>query len=83
MLKAQAPKEGPAMASRCDDTNGPEAVRPAGGCRVIRVDLRRRRVTSLADQVRQGSYAIDARRLASDLLRLERAFLCEAECPKP
>ena len=71
------------MASRYDDTKGSEAVRPAGGCRVIRADLRRARVASLADQVRQGSYAVDARRLASDLLRLEPAFLCEAECPKP
>ena len=71
------------MASRYDDTKGSEAVRPAGGCRVIRADLRRARVASLADQVRQGSYAVDARRLASDLLRLEPAFLCEAECPEP
>ena len=71
------------MASRFDNTNGPEAARPAGGCRVIRVDLRRARMASLAEQVRQGRYAIDARRLASDLLRLEPALFGEAECPKP
>ena len=71
------------MASCSHSAEGTETSHPAArSCRVIRVDLRRARVASLAEQVRQGRYAVDVRRLASDLLRLEPAICTEAESLK-
>ena len=69
------------MASRHPDAS---AFRPEESCcRILRVDLRRARVAELAGRVRQGRYAVDGRRLAQDLLRLEPALFSGPERVKP